>query len=202
MCAVDSRDKRASATNLPWSPLYPDPSVAITVSGRMMASGLYALPVWVSASSVEGVGWDNTNNAIDSNTATFASQSDFASLTPLTLEWSGLPRTDKIRIFAHDVDIIAGTHDASSVKVEVYYDSVYNVLIASGTIPEDVWYEYPIGKDIVGDIIRITSLDQEEYLYVADVQFVNLDSFILAASSTKIDGGQASAPLLRGGLVR
>ncbi len=200
--AVDSRNKRTSAANLPFMPLYPEPdSSAGTVGDRMQTAGLYFLPSWVSADGVNlDAGWDNSENAHDGNTATFASE-QIGAQTPLELEWAADLRTDKFRIFAHDVDIIAGTHDATNVKIEIWYDSAWHDFGAF-TLPEDEWFEYPLGKDILGDKIKITSEDTEERLYVGEVQFVDLSNFLPGSAGPLLDGNLTSNPLLKGGLIR
>lgn len=201
--AVDSKNKRASAANLPFMPIYPYPSSVVTSSDRMMASGEYIVHPWVSAAGHDSEcedHWDNCEYAHDDNTGTFAKEK-IGDSSPLVLEWNApLPRTDMIRIYAHDEDIIEGTHDASDVKIELYVNAVWTEL-CTFTFPEDVWYEYPIGQAIYGDRVRITSLDDEEYLNVAGFQFINLNAVMPSSIIPKAGGGLVRNSLLGSGLV-
>lgn len=198
--AIDSANKRASAGNLPWMDL-PIPDGGITSSDQMMMGGEYMVHPWVSAGSVTlSTGWDDPDNAIDGNTGTFAKEQAGAQ-TPLELEWTTTVWTDMIRVFAHDEDIIAGTHDASNVKIQLWINGAWYTLGSNFTLSEDEWYEYPIGQKIWGDIARITSLDTEEYLCVADFQFLNLNETLPDAAIPKVGGGLVRNPLLGSGMV-
>jgi hypothetical protein len=107
-----------------------------------------------------------------------------------------------IRIYCHDEDIVAGTHDATGVKVEIWKDSSWVEILSGGyTIPEDTWWEYPIGARVVGDKARITHTDTEEYLLVAGFQFLNLAATMPDAVIPKTGGGMVKNPLLGSGLV-
>ena len=203
--AVDSRNKRASAANLPFMVLYPEPDSSVTSIDRIMSAGEYMIHPWVSASGYnDSDGWTDPEKAYDDNLGNFAQETVHSDQDVLELEWDAGVWTDMIRIYAHDVDIIAGTHDASGVRVQVWYDGAFVDLfgVNGRTLPEDEWFEYPIGKKIVGDIVRITSKDTEEYLYVAGFQFLNLAAFMPDAVMKKVDGNRAIKNPLTGALAR
>jgi len=200
--AVDSKNKRVSAANLPFMTLYPEPDSDITSIDRIMAAGEYLIHPWVSATSYnDSSGWTNPEYAYDDNLGNFAVETVHSDLEILELEWDAGIRTDMIRIYAHDVDIIAGTHDATGVKIEVWKDSEW-CSYGSFTLPEDEWFEYPLGKSIIGDRVRITSLDQEEYLYIAGVQFLNLSAFAPDTVIPKTSFGLICNPRIGGSLAR
>ncbi len=201
--SVDSRDKRASAASLPFMVIYPEPDGSIILGDRLMVAGVYALPPWRVPDSHEAScedDWDNCANAYDGNVATFAEEKVANMGRALDLIFSPPIRSEKFRFLGHDVDEGSSTSSCSAVSVYVYYDDAWHKH-GPYTPNEDEWYEISVGEHLISKI-RVIDEDLTDYLYVGEVQMLDLGTVYPSAPRPKVDGNLTRNPLICGGLIR
>lgn len=209
-----SRNKRASAANVPWGPLYPYPTRVISsTNDRMMAIGEYALPPWKNPDSHESASeayWNDFANAYDGDVSTYAYSNAYEG-EPLDLNFSPPIRTDIFRIniakyFGSQTHIEQG-----DIEVYCYYNGAWRGSLMSteedAWLPlENEWTEWGVGYDDSPQLIsaiRILPVTPSPALYrVWGIQLSDLNNQFPAAAMPKTGSNLVVNPLIKGSLIR
>ncbi len=134
-------DMSQVGSNLAYSPS----SSRTWISGSSnLTSAILQSPAWYTANYTidSGAAWANDNNAVDNNTATFAtstSETDYLELNLITPAYS-----DKVRIYAND----SGGGANPTTSIDIYYSgSWHNIQNGIGTA--NTWVEYAFVKQLI-----------------------------------------------------
>jgi hypothetical protein len=209
--AVDSRDKRTSAANLPFMVLLPNPDSRITPDDKMMVAGEYSLAGWSSPNSTTDVSdpvgggyWTNPDNAIDGNTGTYAEETSGAALRAIQFNFDEpYPQVMKIRVWAADKPAGAEENADVDIDYQVAGGETFYALF-DGALTKAVWNEkqmptggvyYPLPA------LRITSTDASAQLRIYEVQVMDYRNYVAVGARPLVNGGLTKNTVVGTGLI-
>jgi len=210
---INSRNKRASATSLPWSAFLPLPNYFVTTDDRYQAAAAYVIPVWTDPDGHDSdseAHWTDFANAYDGDTTTFAYQAVASAQEPLDLTFSTAIRADIFRINIDKVWLgTPSAVDTGDLEVYCYYNGAWHtttIIDDTDQPPENEWKEYGVGWDASPELVTAVRIMPEAVtvftMRVYGVQLLSLNDIFVTAAKPMIGSTHASHPLLKGGLVR
>lgn len=204
--AVDSRDKRASATSSSFITLFPLPDGNVNATDRIVSAGEYALPNWVSADTAEdeyGPGyWSDVANANDGDTATYAEEQSAAALRDLRLTWNApYPIAEKARVYLADS---LGQNPTVDISIQEFPDGSWSQYVDEGPMTKDTWHEFYLGPPYTYRNVyrmRIVSTDATAKLRVHEAQVLNLRGIVQVGARPAVGGDLTKSAVIGSGLV-
>jgi len=202
--AVDTQNKRASAANLPWNFICPQPDSDVTSEDRKQVTGEYAFGSWISPDDHYDVTdtWDDETKAYDSNTGTFAIESDWDDSDELEFTFNSYFWIEKFRIYGRMEDEGAGEYDLDFVLSVHYGGQYYSVY--DGTMAKNEWVEYPCCVPAVrtNRIKILSNVANAKKLKIYEIQCFDVSNSVIRPPRPKTSGSLIGNPLISHGLVR